>query len=72
MLAPGLKADVNVIDLDRLALHQPSVLHDLPAGGRRLAQGADGFVATLVGGVPIQRDGVPTGQLPGRVIRAAH
>lgn len=72
VLAPGLKADVNVIDLDRLALHRPSVLHDLPAGGRRLAQGADGFVATLVGGVPIQRDGVPTGQLPGRVIRAPH
>ena len=69
VIAPGLKADINVIDMDRVALHKPSVLHDLRAGGRRLAQGADGFVAIIVNGVPIQQDGQPTGKLPGQVIR---
>ncbi len=69
VLAPGLKADINVIDLARVALHKPSVRYDLPAGGRRLTQGADGFVATFVNGVPIQRGGQPTGRLPGQVIR---
>lgn len=69
VIAPGLKADINVIDMERIALHKPSVLRDLPAGGRRLAQSADGFVATLVNGVPIQFNGEPTGHLPGQVIR---
>ena len=69
LIAKGKKADLNVIDLDRMRLHKPSVTHDLPAGGRRLAQGADGFCATIVSGVPIYRDGIPTGQLPGRLVR---
>lgn len=68
-IATGLKADLNVIDLDGMRLHKPTVTHDLPAGGRRLGQGADGFCATIVSGVPIQRDGIPTGQLPGRLVR---
>ena len=70
-IATGMKADLNVIDLDRLRLHKPTVTHDLPAGGRRLAQGADGFCATIVSGVPIHRDGIPTGLLPGRLIRGS-
>lgn len=70
-IATGMKADLNVIDLDRLRLHKPTVTHDLPAGGRRLAQGADGFCATIVSGVPIQRDGIITGLLPGRLVRGA-
>ena len=71
VIAEGFKADLNVIDLDRLKLHKPGVRHDLPAGGRRLAQGADGYVATIVSGVPIQREGVPVGPLPGRLVRGS-
>ncbi|HVH80182.1 MAG TPA: amidohydrolase family protein, partial [Stellaceae bacterium] len=52
-LAPGLRADVNLIDFDRLRLHQPEVVHDLPAGGRRLVQRVDGYRATLVAGTPV-------------------
>ncbi|MDP3175642.1 MAG: amidohydrolase family protein [Phenylobacterium sp.] len=68
-IAVGYKADVNVIDLDRLQLHMPRVVRDLPAGGRRLQQQADGFVATLVAGVVTYRDGASTGELPGRLVR---
>lgn len=71
VIAIGMKADLNVIDLGGLRLHKPGVLHDLPAGGRRLAQGADGFVATIVSGAIIQRDGSPTGILPGVLVRGA-
>jgi N-acyl-D-aspartate/D-glutamate deacylase len=71
VLAPGWKADVNVIDLDRLALHRPHVQHDLPAGGRRLLQTADGYRHTFVSGVEIMRDGKPTGNLPGRLVRSS-
>lgn len=70
-ITPGLKADLNIIDLARLRLHKPTVSHDLPSGGRRLAQGADGYIATIVDGIPIQRDGTPTGQFPGRLVRRA-
>jgi N-acyl-D-aspartate/D-glutamate deacylase len=69
VLAPGWKADVNVIDLDRLALHRPRIRYDLPAGGRRLLQDADGYRHTFVSGVEIMRDGEPTGNLPGRLVR---
>lgn len=68
-LKPGLKADINVIDLDRLQLHAPRVAHDLPAGGRRLSQAAEGYVATIVAGVVTQQAGTPTGALPGRLVR---
>jgi len=70
-LAPGLKADLNVIDLDRLNLPAPIVVRDLPAGGRRLTQDAEGYIATLVAGVPIRRDGQDTGARVGRMVRNA-
>ena len=68
-LAVGLKADINVIDLDRLKVHVPSVVYDLPAGGRRMRQLADGYVATIVSGKVTYRNGEHTGELPGRLIR---
>jgi N-acyl-D-aspartate/D-glutamate deacylase len=71
LIAPGYRADINLIDYERLTLHPPEVLHDLPAGGRRLHQGADGYVATIVAGVPIAENGRPTGARPGRLVRGA-
>jgi N-acyl-D-aspartate/D-glutamate deacylase len=68
-LAPGLKADVNVIDLDRLTIAAPRMAHDLPAGGKRLLQAAQGYAATIVSGSITYRDGEPTGALPGRLVR---
>ncbi|QEN12442.1 N-acyl-D-amino-acid deacylase family protein [Mycolicibacterium sp. ELW1] len=68
-LAAGYKADLNVIDADALRLHQPTVKADLPAGGRRLDQTADGYVATIVAGEVISENGVPTSALPGKLIR---
>lgn len=69
VLAAGMKADVNVIDFDRLRLHPPEIVYDLPAGGRRLIQRADGYRATIVSGEVVFRDSEPTGALPGRLIR---
>jgi N-acyl-D-aspartate/D-glutamate deacylase len=69
LLRPGNKADINILDYDRLRLRAPEVVYDLPAGGRRLVQRTDGFTATLVSGVPVYRDGEATGSLPGRLIR---
>ncbi len=71
VLAPGYKADVNVIDFERLTLHEPTVEYDLPAGGRRLVQRASGYEATIVAGEVAFRDGVPTGVFNGRLIRGA-
>ena len=71
LLAPGYRADLNIIDFDGLRLHTPHIVHDLPAGGRRLMQYADGYEATLVAGQVIQRGGVPTGAKPGRLVRGA-
>jgi N-acyl-D-aspartate/D-glutamate deacylase len=68
-VAPGLKADLNVIDFERLRLSAPEMADDLPAGGRRLLQRAHGYVATVVSGVPVYRDGEATGALPGRLVR---
>jgi len=70
-LAPGYRADLNVIDFDGLRLHRPHIVHDLPAGGRRLMQHAEGYEATVVAGVVIQRNGVATGTKPGRLVRGA-
>lgn len=67
----GMKADLNVIDLARLQLRPPALYADLPAGGRRLLQHADGYVATVVSGVPTLREGALTGARPGRLVRAA-
>jgi N-acyl-D-amino-acid deacylase len=69
-LAPGRRADVNLIDFDGLRLYQPELVNDLPAGGRRFVQRVDGYRATLVAGVPIFEDGEHTGALPGRLVRA--
>lgn len=71
LLAPGYRADINVIDFDALTLHTPYIVHDLPAGGRRLMQKADGYEATLVAGQIIQRLGKSTGAKPGRLVRGA-
>ena len=70
-IAPGMKADINVIDMDRLKLYSPTVVHDLPGGGKRLTQKADGYVATFVGGTAIRRNGTDTGARPGRLVRDA-
>ena len=70
-VAPGYKADLNVIDYDRVQERQPSVTYDLPGGGRRLVQRADGYVATIVSGQIIARNGEATGVLPGVLVRGA-
>jgi N-acyl-D-amino-acid deacylase len=69
-LAPGLRADVNLIDFEGLRLHKPELVHDMPAGGRRFVQRVDGYEATLVAGTPIFEQGKYTGALPGRLVRA--
>ncbi|MBN8871963.1 MAG: amidohydrolase family protein [Rhodospirillales bacterium] len=69
-LAPGMKADVNVVDLDALRLHHPEMRYDLPAGGKRLVQRVDGYTATIVSGVPIFERGEETGARPGKLVRA--
>jgi N-acyl-D-aspartate/D-glutamate deacylase len=71
LLKPGYKADLNVIDHSRLTLHRPTVVYDLPAGGRRLVQYADGYDATVVSGQVTYRGGKPTTALPGKLIRGA-
>ena len=71
LLKPGYKADLNVIDHARLTLHRPKVAYDLPAGGRRLVQYADGYEATVVSGAVTYRNGNATGALPGKLIRGA-
>lgn len=68
-IALGYKADLNVVDAAGLRLHRPVVVDDLPAGGRRLDQRADGYVATIVSGAVIAENGVPTEARPGRLIR---
>jgi N-acyl-D-aspartate/D-glutamate deacylase len=68
-IAPGLKADLNLIDFDRLRLQAPVVAFDLPAGGRRLVQRAEGYLATFVAGQAIMEHGEPTGAMPGRLLR---
>ena len=68
-IAVGYKADLNVIDADALRLHRPVVVADLPAGGRRLDQSADGYVATIVSGQVIAENGAPTDARPGTLIR---
>ena len=71
LLAPGMRADVNVVDLDNLRLHLPTVAHDLPAGGRRFLQRADGYLHTIVAGEPTYANGEHTGALAGRLVRGA-
>jgi N-acyl-D-aspartate/D-glutamate deacylase len=70
-LAVAYKADLNVIDLDRLSVAAPHPVHNLPGGGRRLEQKAEGYRATVVSGQVTYRDGEFTGALPGRLVRGA-
>jgi len=65
----GWHADLNVIALDRLGVHEPEIRHDFPTGARHLVQRARGYVATVVNGRPVMREGAHTGVLPGRVLR---
>jgi N-acyl-D-aspartate/D-glutamate deacylase len=69
VIAPGMKADLNVIDFDRLKVGRPKMAFDLPAGGKRLMQGADGYVATVISGEISYRDGVETSALAGKLVR---
>jgi N-acyl-D-aspartate/D-glutamate deacylase len=69
VLAPGYRADVNVIDHEHLVARRPEIRHDLPAGGRRLVQAADGYLATVVAGEVTYQAGEATGALPGRLLR---
>ena len=69
VLAPGMKADINVIDFANLALERPEMVIDLPAGGRRLMQKARGYVATVKAGQVTYRNGEATGALPGGLVR---
>ena len=71
VIAPGYKADVNVIDFDHLQLRPPHMVYDLPSGARRLMQEADGYVVTIASGEVIYRNGAPTGALPGKLVRGA-
>jgi N-acyl-D-amino-acid deacylase len=68
-IAVGYKADLNVINHAAVRLHKPVITHDLPAGGRRLDQAADGYVATIVSGEIIAENGVPTDARPGKLVR---
>jgi len=70
LVGVGCKADLNVIDHDHLQERRPEVRHDLPAGGRRIVQHADGYVATVLSGHITRRDGEATGALPGHVVRS--
>ena len=67
----GLIADFNLIDYDALQLHAPHFVADLPAGGRRIVQSATGYLATIKSGIPIFENGVATGEMPGRLLRAS-
>ncbi|MFT7653170.1 MAG: N-acyl-D-amino-acid deacylase [Limisphaerales bacterium] len=69
LIKPGFKADLNLIDYDKLALENPRMAYDLPGGGKRLVQGAQGYRATICSGEVTYRDGEATGALPGRLIR---
>ena len=69
-LLPGMKADINLIDYERLGLSTPQMVYDLPAGGRRLVQHASGYEATYVSGELVAERGKATGALPGRLVRA--
>jgi len=66
----GRRADINLIDLDKVRLHEPRLVNDLPAGAARILQDADGYAATLVNGVVTRRDGRVTGERPGRLLRS--
>lgn len=67
----GMRADLNVIDMDRIGLLRPEAVADLPEGAKRLGQRATGYEATIVAGIVTYREGEPTGALPGRLVRGS-
>jgi N-acyl-D-aspartate/D-glutamate deacylase len=69
-LAPGMRADINLIDYGRLQVKKPELVHDMPANGRRFVQKVDGYETTLVAGTPVFERGEHTGALPGKLVRA--
>ncbi len=71
VVEPGAKADLNLIDFERLNLRLPKLVFDLPGGARRLVQEAEGYKATFVSGVQTMADGEDTGARPGRLVRSA-
>jgi N-acyl-D-aspartate/D-glutamate deacylase len=71
VLAAGFKADVNIIDFENLTARSPHLVSDLPAGGQRVLQGADGYLHTIVSGIEVYSNGEATGALPGRLVRGA-
>tara|TARA_B100001057_G_scaffold275004_1_gene275227 strand:+ start:1630 stop:3342 length:1713 start_codon:yes stop_codon:yes gene_type:complete len=70
LIKEGMKADINIIDFDNLTLYSPEIRYDLPAGGKRLVQRVDGYKYTIVSGKVTYKDGVSTGELPGKLIRS--
>jgi N-acyl-D-aspartate/D-glutamate deacylase len=70
VLEPGKRADINVIDLERLSVAPPRAHHDLPAGGTRLIQPVQGYVATMVKGEATRRNDADTGARPGTLVRS--
>ena len=71
VIAPGMKADINVIDFDNLRIHAPRLTYDLPGGGKRYVQDITGYRRTICSGETIYRNGEPTGNLPGRLVRGS-
>jgi N-acyl-D-aspartate/D-glutamate deacylase len=71
VLAPGMKADINLIDFDNLRLHPPEMVFDLPANGRRFIQRVDGYKFTIVSGEVTYEGGEPTGAMPGKIVRGS-
>jgi N-acyl-D-aspartate/D-glutamate deacylase len=69
VIAPGMKADLNVIDFDALHIHAPEMVYDLPAEGRRFVQKIDGYDYTVQSGEVTYEGGRPTGALPGKLVR---
>ena len=69
VIAPGYRADLNLIDYDKLALQDPEFVYDLPAGGRRIIQKATGYRMTVCNGEITYENGEHTGALPGRLVR---
>ena len=69
VIGKGYKADINIIDYAKLRLHDPEMMFDLPAGGKRLVQKADGYTATICSGVVTYENGLHTGEMPGRLVR---
>ena len=72
VILPGMRADLNLIDIENLKLDPPQLIADLPGGGARMLQSAKGYERTFLAGVCTQSQGRPTGQLPGRLIRHNH